>query len=677
MCMRPATPGYGIHLEGEMEDKSETLMHCSEQCRDMISPNSLSTPMQIKKPNRTDESFIPHCRVLLQVTKVVSTSMCPTLVTVELCSGGEFPNFLEGRVYAMVQLRACFVQGITEVFITPKFFPEEVLPHLSSHTDAIAMIEGLKADDVIRQVLQPALDQVKDFVFPIPSALFHRKSPSLDASQASSLQDGHSEPNVAMEDVECIGIANLDSQENTDIKDLNGTPKSSAGTTSSHESSKLCERNVDVRDLQEQPKTASFPHSSTDSSGLQSEAEIEPALSGFLAQLKNAVDVIRTYLADERSVQIKRDLSPNILGALSSVSSLHQDATSETAKNMSALLAADVQHLEVFYGFLADVFPGEYILACMLRSICIICVSFVTIALKGGVDPFLAQSLVMVHFLISTWTDHSQEICQFIVENGNMMEHIDELCMLRQSSKVCLYAKVFSSFVCMHVVCINMFSPIAQNPDVIKLFVELNITTICNCAYATDITKYFLVPELDCVSIFEPYANSPFFEVRLHAKILLGHLLPLISERDFSILQLTSADMDSFLDAFQTGTTSANREFQCQDSTFSVAEAAHALKALAANPKNCDMIVSKNLVPALATLLSCGDIAELKAGCELVWNILSLPRCGSVFREQLELSEIPLVECLQFLQESEDEALSLLSHCVLFAMDALEEKGMC
>ena len=230
----------------------------------------------------------------------------------------------------------------------------------------------------------------------------------------------------------------------------------------------------------------------------------------------------------------------------------------------------------------------------------------------------------------------------------------------------------------MCIVCINnCISPISQNPDVIKLFVELNITTICNCAYSTNITNYFLVPELDCVSIFEPYANSPFFEVRLHAKILLGHLLPLISERDFSVLQLTSADLNCFLEAFKTGTTSANREFQCQDSTFSVTEAAHALKSLVANPKNCEMIVRKNLVPALATLLSCGDTAELKAGCELIWSLLSSPSQGLKFKEQLELSEIPLVECLHFLQESEDKALSLLSHCVLFAMDALEDKGMC
>ena len=67
------------------------------------------------------------------------------------------------------------------------------------------------------------------------------------------------------------------------------------------------------------------------------------------------------------------------------------------------------------------------------------CVSFITVALKGGMDPYLAQSLVMVHFLISAWTDQSQEISRYIVETGKMMEHIDELCLLRQSTKVCLY----------------------------------------------------------------------------------------------------------------------------------------------------------------------------------------------------------------------------------------------
>lgn len=42
----------------------------------------------------------------------------------------------------------------------------------------------------------------------------------------------------------------------------------------------------------------------------------------------------------------------------------------------------------------------------------------------------------MVHSLLSTWTLYNDELSTQVVKEGLLMEHIDQLCMLKSSSKV-------------------------------------------------------------------------------------------------------------------------------------------------------------------------------------------------------------------------------------------------
>ena len=57
-------------------------------------------------------------------------------------------------------------------------------------------------------------------------------------------------------------------------------------------------------------------------------------------------------------------------------------------------------------------------------------------AFRGGLDPCHSQCVVMVHALIVTLTEKFQEFSKFIVDSGLLIEHIDQLCKMRDTSTV-------------------------------------------------------------------------------------------------------------------------------------------------------------------------------------------------------------------------------------------------
>lgn len=216
----------------------------------------------------------------------------------------------------------------------------------------------------------------------------------------------------------------------------------------------------------------------------------------------------------------------------------------------------------------------------------------------------------------------------------------------------------------------------SQNPEVIRLLVTLNLSTIYNCSQVTSIEIYFLSPEFDCILIFERYLTSPYLEVCLHARFILSCLTTLLSEKEVDqLLQLTSEEQDSFLKALQISTTANDREVKCNAFSFSVTEALKSLNNLAMNIENCEMIIESNLVPSLAAVLISGNISEQKAVCELVWNVLRRPTVGSKFKVLLGSSVISIEDCVSPLLKSGDEELVILAESVLFSMDTPESEG--
>ena len=209
----------------------------------------------------------------------------------------------------------------------------------------------------------------------------------------------------------------------------------------------------------------------------------------------------------------------------------------------------------------------------------------------------------------------------------------------------------------------------------VQFFVQLNISAIYNCTLSTEINSYFLAPEFNCVPIFRPYVTSSHDDVRLHSKFILGSLSELLSHDEVDeLLQLTVSEMTSFLEAFECSTTSSSHAVHCLNSVFSLAEAVLSLNSLLVNDKNCEMIIAKNVVPALFTLLACGSISEQISGCQLIWNLLLSPKYGLKFKQQL--MELSMEDCLRIFLESKSNNLSLLSSCLLFLLDSDGVKGI-
>lgn len=211
----------------------------------------------------------------------------------------------------------------------------------------------------------------------------------------------------------------------------------------------------------------------------------------------------------------------------------------------------------------------------------------------------------------------------------------------------------------------------SQNPEIIRILVGFNLVTIHNCSHVTSIESFFTSPEFDCIPIFKPYTTSPYLEIRLHAKFILSCLSKFLSEKEIDqLLQLTFEEKDSFLKALQVGITANNRQVDCDTYSFSVTEALKALNNMSTNLKNCETIIESDVVPSLAALLISGSTSEQKAGCELIWKILSLPTVGPKFKEQLVTSEVLIADCVIPLSKSDDKELKVLANCVLFSMAA-------
>lgn len=206
---------------------------------------------------------------------------------------------------------------------------------------------------------------------------------------------------------------------------------------------------------------------------------------------------------------------------------------------------------------------------------------------------------------------------------------------------------------------------------------QLNISAIYNCTLSTEISSYFLAPEFNCVPIFRPYATSTHDDVRLHSKFILGSLSELLSPNEVDeLLQLTLSEMRSFLEAFEHSTTNNSHAVHCLNSVFSLTEAILSLNSILVNDKNCEMIIAKNVVPALFTLLACGSISEQISGCQLIWNLLLSPKYGLKFKQQLMSSELQMEDCLRIFVESKNCNLSLLSSCLLFLLESDGVKGI-
>lgn len=106
----------------------------------------------------------------------------------------------------------------------------------------------------------------------------------------------------------------------------------------------------------EQTSTVTEYSCLTPTTGTTDFCSSERCTQHFDACLKSAMDTIEMYLADKRSVQMKRQLSPGILQVLN-------DLCSDTEKELfgekfNILLANESKNLCLLYQFLGEIFRG-------------------------------------------------------------------------------------------------------------------------------------------------------------------------------------------------------------------------------------------------------------------------------------------------------------------------------
>ena len=200
----------------------------------------------------------------------------------------------------------------------------------------------------------------------------------------------------------------------------------------------------------------------------------------------------------------------------------------------------------------------------------------------------------------------------------------------------------------------------------------VEMSVVSNCVEVVDIRHCFLHPEFDCKEIFESYAKSCDSDLRVMSKLILCKLSSLLTPEQINdLLIFESKDMQKFLTAFEDHSTAVNRDIQVMNFIFSGEEVICALSSLIQQAQNKASVVDRNISSSLAAVIGCGEIQEQKAGCELLWKLMTDPS----FCEQIIASELPFDELLKSLQSSSDADLSLLASSILLDLQNVGENG--
>lgn len=78
----------------------------------------------------------------------------------------------------------------------------------------------------------------------------------------------------------------------------------------------------------------------------------------FDSTVKSVVIKLKSYVADKRKVQMKQELSIEILQHFQIITSCLEDVNEDSVKEMCSILTADPTIMKLFYTFLSEVFEG-------------------------------------------------------------------------------------------------------------------------------------------------------------------------------------------------------------------------------------------------------------------------------------------------------------------------------
>lgn len=170
-----------------------------------------------------------------------------------------------------------------------------------------------------------------------------------------------------------------------------------------------------------------------------------------------------------------------------------------------------------------------------------------------------------------------------------------------------------------------------------------------------------------------PFTQSSDASIRIHAVFVLCHLSMLLTSQQTDLLHLRSEDMGSLLGTFEYASTAGDHKACLPNSTrvMTVSEMTEVLVNLQMDKKNRTVILERNIIPTLTSLLAAERTEERTSGCRLLWSLLH----DSAFREQVHSSDLPIAEMLQALRDDPDKDVRQVALCTLFCLEGMGQEG--
>ena len=167
------------------------------------------------------------------------------------------------------------------------------------------------------------------------------------------------------------------------------------------------------------------------------------------------------------------------------------------------------------------------------------------------------------------------------------------------------------------------------------------------------------------MELLEPWIRSPYPEIRLQCKFILGRLCSIIPDNN-SCLDLNEEDMAILFSLLKSAIRSPELMVQEFDWEFSALELVIGYQCISMNPKNV-ALVSSELVILLFELLQKADTTGRIEVCKLLWTLLESP-------ESCFVENSSALDFVKTLENDEDSNLNVLSSS-LGIVSALKSKS--
>ena len=181
-----------------------------------------------------------------------------------------------------------------------------------------------------------------------------------------------------------------------------------------------------------------------------------------------------------------------------------------------------------------------------------------------------------------------------------------------------------------------------------------------------DISSYF--HQFSFSHILSPYLLASDDAISLHAKLVLAYVSSTLQDDEVEELMcLSPSNADGLLTTF--GQASTDKDSKAGG--FTLIELVQGLTKLLVCHGNLELIAKQSILPTVVTVLSSESVEEQRAICQLLWLMLNQPS----FKAIANGDKFPVLELLEHLKKSDDNALQLLASCVLFEMKDTSIKG--